>query len=501
MSPSNSSRSNKEKLKAWLKDGNNLWLMGIVLAALVLKLYFFYHTQSQAMWWDEAEYMASAKHWSYGVPYDLNPQRPPLFQLLAAGLLFLGISELSIKFLLVIIPSIILLITVYQLGLNLYDKKIALLATLGTGFVWTYTFWSERFQPDFLSVLFQCLALLFFWKLFKQPTNKLAMLAGFFTAISFYFKISGLLVPLTAGIYAIFLDGWKSVKRKEYWIAIAAFLITLIPFFIWQFHVFGNPLAFAPSYIEGRGVDQRAFGWQALSYMYAFPQTLFFILFAMGAGFFISRFGLSVDLYLKDRGKRIDASLFSALVILIQLTFYIFYIQGTIEDRWVFLLVPFIFFFASEAIVWIESKIAKINKKFAILVIFLLFGYFLYTQISYTSALIDNKKDSYLPVKEASIWIKQNSNKYDSILSISYTQTTTYSERQVYSFSSWNATYMSEFIQTNKPKYLLVSIFEPHPSWVQSWINDNQKILSPVRAYYADSSQQQPILIVYEIKY
>src|SRR3989344_5842992 len=93
-------------VERWLRDKENRGIIAIMILAIVVRIYFFIQTSGQAMWWDEAEYMASAKHWAFGVPYDLNPQRPPLFQLLGAILLMIGFSEAMIQFLIVVIPSI-----------------------------------------------------------------------------------------------------------------------------------------------------------------------------------------------------------------------------------------------------------------------------------------------------------------------------------------------------------------------------------------------------------
>ena len=68
----------KEKVKAWLKNRYNLGLIGILVLSFIIRMYYFVITKDQAMWWDEAEYMATAKSWAFDIPYMINPQRPPL---------------------------------------------------------------------------------------------------------------------------------------------------------------------------------------------------------------------------------------------------------------------------------------------------------------------------------------------------------------------------------------------------------------------------------------
>src|SRR3989344_1966632 len=95
----------KEKVKTCLKDPYNLAIIGVVIASFIIRLYYLVYTKGQTLWWDEAEYMSSAKNIAFGVPYDFNPQRPPLFQLFGAILLKLGLQEFSLKLILVAIPS------------------------------------------------------------------------------------------------------------------------------------------------------------------------------------------------------------------------------------------------------------------------------------------------------------------------------------------------------------------------------------------------------------
>ncbi len=492
----------KAKVKKWLGNKYNLAFVALLIFSIIIRIYLFNITQGQAMWWDEAEYMATAKHWAFNVPYDLNPQRPPLFQLLAAFILQIGLSEATAQFLLVVIPSTLIVAVVYMLGKNMFSEKVALGAAAGTAVVWTYLFWTARFQPDFLSVLFQLLAIYAFWMLFKspQPSMRYAIFGGIFAALGFYFKISALLVPVALAVFALWKDGWKAFTNKHYWIAVAAFAIALIPFVIWQYALFGNPLAFAPSYIEGRGVDERALGWQSFTYFYLFPHVLFFLLFLAGLAIEGWRVVLSADRIIKEKQNRLDASIFCALILAATAAFYLFYIQGVIEDRWVFLFVPFIFYFAARAVEAITSKLAGIQKHLPAICTILLFAILFYVQISHAVTLAELKAPSYGPVREASLWIKQNSQPTDRVLSISYTQTVAYSERQVYSYSSWNATYLNSFIEEHHPKYLMVSVFEPHPQWVSQWLTDNQARLNPVMAYPLAQGQTQAALILYEIR-
>src|SRR3989338_6189916 len=137
----------KDKAKNWIKNPYNIMLLALILISLVVRIYYLNFTDGQALWWDEAEYMSTAKHWVYDVPYDLNEQRPPLFQLLAAFFMILGFSEWMQKFVLVVIPSTLIPIIVYYIGKETISKRVGIIAAVLTSFCWSLLFWSARFQP------------------------------------------------------------------------------------------------------------------------------------------------------------------------------------------------------------------------------------------------------------------------------------------------------------------------------------------------------------------
>lgn len=455
----------KRKIKNWLKKPSNLILIAILLASLILRIYFFSISAGQTLWWDESEYMSTAKHWAFGVPFDLNYQRPPLFQLLGALLLKIGFSDVSLIFLLDVIPSTILVFIVFLLGKEMFSERVGLFAAAATSLIWSYLFWSVRFQPDFFSISFQLLAVLFYWKLCVNPKVKYAVFVGFFASIAFYFKISALLIPMSIFVFAFAREGFSFIKNKMNWIAAGAYVLTYIPFMVWQYITFGNPLAFAPSYASTGARAGRELGWQALSYVYSFPKAIFFSLFLIGILLFLFKFLLSLDIYVKEKNRSPNADLFSFIIILFTLCFYVFFTKGTIEDRWVFIMAPFIMLFAAKGGFYISDLLKKIDKKVAILFILVIFAIFAYTQFEHSKGLIDNKKTSYSPVRDAGLYIKTNSESGALVTSISFTQMTAYSEREVRTYSTMSEAEFSEWVKNEKPEFFMVSIFEPHPSW------------------------------------
>src|SRR3989338_559586 len=111
----------KETWKAWFADNYNKIFIAIFILAIALRLY--YHNVNSAVWWDEADYLSSAKHFFFDVPYKYNPQRGILFQLLIGILFKLGLSEAATKFFVVLLTSVGIVVLTYLLGKQMYDKK------------------------------------------------------------------------------------------------------------------------------------------------------------------------------------------------------------------------------------------------------------------------------------------------------------------------------------------------------------------------------------------
>ena len=211
------------------------------------------------------------------------------------------------------------------------------------------------------------------------------------------------------------------------------------------------------------------FGWYNINFFYTLTEGVAFWLFIFGLVLAV-KFLLYLDLLIKDKKKCFDADLFGVIVLIVVSAFYIFYIRGT-EDRWVFLWLPFIFAFIAKGIGFLGDKLGGVHKVVGIAMIFIIVGFIVVAQMQHVDSLIKIKKDSYMPVKESGIWLKENSAKEDKVLSLSYTQTVYYSERNVSSYSEIkNGTEFEEYLAGNRPRFMIVSIFEYHPPWVYVWV-------------------------------
>ena len=141
--------------------------------------------------------------------------------------------------------------------------------------------------------------------------------------------------------------------------------------------------------------------------------------------------------------------------------------------------------------------IKKKNKLVAVFFLIFLLVVIAYSQMSHADSLIKNKKDSYLQVKQAGLWLKQNSKPLDIIISNSWPQITYYSERKVLTIPSGKENLTSLISSDPNIKFYLVSAFEGHQEWMYSFPQENNFTIS--QAYFADSAKTKPLLIIYQI--
>lgn len=490
----------KEKVKSWLKDKYNLALLGILIFSFILLLYYFSLTSQQPLWWDEAEYMSIAKYWAFNIPYKIDAARPPLFPFLASLVFRMGLGELTVKFLIVVLPAFLVVLFTYFLIKEMYDEKIALITAFITSVSWIHLFYSQRIMTDSIGLLFGILAFFCFWKGYiKEKGKKYIWLTGVFIALSFLIRLTGILYGAILVVFLFITERFKPLKNKNLWFILILFILTIIPYLLWSQSYFGTPFAFQKGYAGGAG--DRPIGWHLIRFVYDYPEFIFFIFFLLGLLTLIPMF-LSLDIMLFDKNKEYYNDLFMLLSIIFVLFFFIYFLRDA-ENRWLIAMSISIFTFSAKGILLVYNQVKKnIGKSIAILVLILILIIGTYYQLKHTDMIIKVKKDSYLPVKEAGLWIKQNSNKGDIILSISEPQTVYYSERETLRFQFMTEQEFEKLVEEKKPKYMIVSIFENgHPEWSYNPPEKYQKLMRPVNAWYTDETKTQAVLIIYEFIY
>lgn len=496
---SNKTELKKQKIKSWLSNKYNLAFLGILIVAFIIRVYYFPLTNNQPLWWDEAEYMSMAKAWAFGYEYDFIPVRPILFSLISALFFKISNNEFLPRFFMLLM-SMAAIFGMYYLGKEMYNKKVGLIASLLLSFFYLNFFYAYRLLVDIPSLVFFLFSALFFYKYTETYSNKFLYIAAITLGIGTLFRISTALFLLSAFILLLVTDKLRFLKKKEIWIALAIFSFILLPYIIWgyfQFHGFVITQAGAWNAPENPAkimLPNLIFYIKTFLTALSWPLLIVFII-----GFFsIYKLILGFDILIKNKNPELKKQFFLLLLILIPLVITSFSVNFP-EDRYLITIFPIAFIISGTVIPKMYTFIKRKNKFLALILIIALLGGILFLQYQASDSLIRTKKDSYLQVKQASLWIKEHSDKSAKVFTISWPQNIYYSERKTYVPSN-NQSEFEQQIKDIKPDFLVLSIYEKYYDWAYAYPQEHPDEFEVVQVYYLDSQRQQPSLIIYKFK-
>lgn len=518
----------KKKFFSWVEDKYDILFILVILSAFIIRFIIFSRTMTQPLWWDEATYMATAKRWGLGLNItDVWYYRRAFFWPAFGALFFkLGLGETGIRFSEVIFSTGIIAVS-YFLIRDMFDKKLALLVSLGLTFSWVFLFFTGRPMTEIPSAFFLLLTLFFFWKGYVLDKGK-----KFFCFFAISYAIAVLIrfqhmmfaIPIVLFIFA--RERMKMFKNKKLWISVGIFLLCLIPFFVLYSMHYGFFLTDIFKHYLGMGelngavsvAAEKGF-FDSFSFFLDSPYLLtgkspgsigidkiiIVLSLIIGSLYFFMNLFLGIDKIFKD--EKVQKIFFVFVWIVIPLII-LSRISGLVEQRYVMPVLPFLFLMISTFFMKIEefaTKFVKIKKKFVFVMIFLALILLLIPNYNFGNSLIDNKLTSYSEIQTAGLWIKENSNPGDIIITSSYPQVSYYSERSITTFTSkgnpeekieMTQEEFKQFVELEKPKYLILYAYQPHPDWVSSYLQNESNKWIPVKAY---PSASQAVLIIYEL--
>ena len=123
-------------------------------------------------------------------------------------------------------------------------------------------------------------------------------------------------------------------------------------------------------------------------------------------------------------------------------------------------------------------------------------------EIKEADTIINVKKDTYVHLKYAGLWIKDNSNPNDNMITTAnQMELTYYSERPMYHAPGRNETDMLDRFKEADAKYLILSWWYPNanPPWFLEYLQKNPDKFKIVQAYFFDEEKQQPAVVILEI--
>ncbi len=515
-------KKRKEKIIEWIKNPYNLALILIFLGIIVIRFYYFLLTKNQPLWWDESQYMSTAKSIAGVVKYSLEGPRTPFFSLVMSLFFFLGInSEPAMRFVALLIPALIVIFLLYLTMNEMYnDKKVALISTAIFGVLWEHLFYSNRFHTENFSLIFLFLSTFILFRCYLKNQNLSFIKAKysllwiiFFAILSILFRAGTIVVFPALFLLILVLNKDKLLFTKKGRIALAGIIILA------AFSLFFVPkLSIARPYIESiLDVNSKyPHTWSNLSVFYGFYQSvmqnipsILFYFFLAGIAIFFIELLLGYErlktIKLGEENLELKSDIFSLLTIVFVLISFIFFIKSpTIEYRWFFPLLIGMFAFTVKGVIKVPEYIMHLigikNKKIILIVIIIIVGLGVYNQYLHSDMIIKMKVNSYEQVKDSGLYLKQISNPNDLIIAASQPQITYYSERETKGLDT-NETDFDKFVNEVHPKYLVIDAFQPAPKWAYDWPQRHNETAFPLKAFYFDAEQKQTAAVVYELRY
>ncbi len=480
-----------ERIKAWLKKKNNLIFISVLIFSIALRLYYFFLTKNQPLWWDEADYMAYAKKIAgLNVFWNISPQHQSLFPYIAAFFFKLGLSELWIKFFIELLPSIILIFLIYKICLLMYhDKRIAIITTFLISTFWELLFNNMRFHLESLALLTGFLAVYVFFKGYEKKEKfflkiqpKFAMVVTMLLIIITYsFRRAYFIFGIFILIYMLFTKKIKELVKDKYnWIAL---IIGIGFFFIVENIIFKNSISsVAQTYFNKAPFNLMPFQVFASYFVNIFNTKLSILLylFWLGLILLIIRCIFSFGYFRKPENKTIRNDFFNLIMIFVMLSYFLFIQKRTDnfgEPRWYYPLLLGSLICISKGALFITDYIKKYSKQISVIILILLIGYGGYYELRHADMIIKDKINSFNGIKQAGLFLKDISNKDDIIVSVPETQAAYYAERKVLGpddvLNKSDIT-LEEFInaikkdENKKIRYVIVTFSEPnHPTWMR----------------------------------
>jgi len=489
-----------DKIMSWLSNKWNFYFLIILIFAIVLRIWVFYITKNQPLWWDEADYMTKAKAVAFDTPLTgWNSAREVVAPFIWGFFFMLTKSEILARLLQIAISAGIVIL-IYLFGKKVFNEKVGLIGAFISAVSAMFLFYTGRLLTYMWAPFFFLLTFYLFWEAYYENKGRIyTILAPISGAVgiavygSMFFGIAAL------GLFLFLTEGYKFLLKKKIWIMAVIGVIALLPNLIYFYFLTGDP--FIRWHYGVRTATSP--DWSFLfGYIKLFPHlfgTIFTILISLSFLYVLFESAISFDLVIKanDKEKGKNPILFLVLWAVIVIGFYtwIALTTKTVWESFIFSAFPALFLIVG---VTLDSlyKI-KIKKAYVTIGIILLLAAGGYAQISYANDIIKSKVDSYGQIREAGEWLKLNTPKDATIYTTSVPQLTYYSERATVRIPN-NASDM-DAINISGSSYYMFSVFERQSEldWMLKY--PQEKNYTAVAAFYFDAQKKQLAAVIFKM--
>jgi len=416
----------------WIKI---LFVASLVLS-IILRIYLF--NINEGLWWDEAVYLGLGKNILKGKYYidiiasDKESFRCPFLPAMTA-LSFLINGE-NLAEIIILIFSIGGIVTTYYLGKTLYNKETGYLAATFLSSFPLYLFFGQRILTESVFVVFFSMSLMTFY-LGVEKNKKYLYLCSVFSGLSLLTKYFALILPVFYILYIIVRRKERILLKKEIWIGLALFLLTISPRLLIDVKYYNIPMGGIIKNLEvhsGTSVQ---------------PFHFFFINFHKIFGYSVVLIPFGLYFLIKDKTPK--ANFLILISIIVPLIYFSF--SHHKEMRY---LVSF-----SPVYAVCMAYVIKKVKKYEILIIPLLIFLIIQGFLSGYQGIQGNKGGG-LKLKEGSLFLKDITNSDEYIMSESSPYTTYYTERVTVRPPKDKEDFYS-YIEDYNVTYVLINVLEP----------------------------------------
>jgi 4-amino-4-deoxy-L-arabinose transferase-like glycosyltransferase len=328
-------------------------------------------------------------------------------------------------------------------------------------------------------------------------------------AIAFLTKFTAALLAVVIIIYLFLVDGVRWLFNKTLWKSAGLGLAVVIPFLLFEMVQFGSPFAFYTRAIGTREFGTRTLLQTFLDYVTTtFPLVhwMYLSIFIVGLLTFVKLF-VCFDRLRKSPERELRADLLLLLSFIVPFLYLVSIGYGSyIEERYLFLMYPLLFIVAARGLWWLHSQIGRIHRTAALVLLVgvLLFGAF--QNVVHADAIIKDKSISFIQIKETGVWLQENSQPDDLVVSF-HTQAELqyHANRRVVGIPGANQSELFQFLKREGVDYYVANVFVPPALdhvWKVLFPYYYPEVFEPVLSLqpYIDKEQKIPILTLFRVK-
>ncbi|HLC47956.1 MAG TPA: glycosyltransferase family 39 protein, partial [Candidatus Norongarragalinales archaeon] len=368
------------------------------------------------------------------------------------------------------------LAALFLIGRRLFDMKAGLIAAGLMAFSTLFVFYSGRLLTEIPGIFLSALSLYFMLRAFDTFSKKDLLLFSIFTVCAFlaFYRFIMVVVSIAAFVlifrFGAVLKNFKSVAATA-----AISLLLLVPLFYYSHANFGS-----------------FYGLFTLSYFNQAPEPLEYFLLLLphilSNVFVIALLALALLYGFLYGNKQMKYASYLVIIIFISASVLL----NHKEDRYLMPLFPILFLvigaFSSAmvsdglaAIRSISSQAQKFEADAARIAIFMAVIIMLYLgtlgNITGAFQLFEYKKGSFGDVKEAAMFVRDNSAPDEVFMTDSVTAMF-YADRTPFGFNGGNLTFFIDSLSQRKPSYLLITAYESRDYYINA-LNNYQNAAPP----------------------